>query len=480
VRIVRWLAPAATTAAIAVAAAACAFLSEAEQCGSDSDCGKYNAVCDTVQSICVARGGPGDDATSGADGAPPVPGPPGEGGPIDPKCNASPKEVASATAGLPPGGDGGVQVSGSLALGCEKDWTLDNHLVVGANATLTIAAGTTIRAKKGTGAAIIVLPGGKILAQGQKDAPVVLTSDDPAPRAGDWRGVFVLGNAPRVGTNPFDGDPLLSYGGTAANDASGTLEFVRIEYAQSGLVLGGVGTGTKIDSVQVRQTNDNCFVFTGGTVDARHLVCQQALDEQFEIALGYRGKLQFLFGQRVAPGDAHHAILVDGQDTAPVIYNATLCGQPEQPSLQGHGLVFRNNAKIDVNDVIITGWLSGLDAQSANLGAPILLRSSILFGNNANPAFTEDDAGAGQQLNDDNGFDEVELFRTGGNVDTNPNLVDCHNALAPKPWPKTALATGARVPPDDGFFDKNAAYIGAFRDENDAWMTGAWVRFAGD
>ncbi|MBX3221956.1 MAG: hypothetical protein KF795_15675 [Labilithrix sp.] len=461
----------------AVAAGACALLDDPQQCATDGDCARFDAVCDTAQAICIPRGGADGGGPTQDDGAAPAVDAGEDAPPLDPRCDISPKPVASATTGLP-AVDGGAQVASTLTLGCDKDWTLDGHLVVPANTTLTIAAGTTIRAKKGTNAAIVVLPGGRIVAEGQRNAPIVLTVDDAAPAPGDWRGVFVLGSAPRNGNAPYQGDPLLAYGGANADDDSGALTFVRIEYAQNGVVFGGVGKKTKIDSVQVRRSNDNCFVFNGGAVDAKHLVCQFVADEQFELQEGYSGRLQFIFGQKSPPGDGHHGLLVDGANTFPVIYNATLCGQAGAANVLGYGMLVRNGTRLDANDLVVTGWFSGLDT-TGNLGTPLLLRSSVFFGNTLNPVVDED-GGAGPAADDDNGFSELDLFADGGNRDTDPNLVDCHDPTAPKPWPGVALTAGARTPPNDGFFDTSATFIGAFKDANDAWMTGAWVRFGAD
>ena len=45
-----------------------------------------------------------------------------------------------------------------------------------------------------------------------------------------------------------------------------------------------------------------------------------------------------------------------------------------------------------------------------------------------------------------------------------------------KTTPAAALTVGARTPPNDGFFDTTAAYVGAFRDGTDDWLSG-WARF---
>ena len=60
--------------------------------------------------------------------------------------------------------------------------------------------------------------------------------------------------------------------------------------------------------------------------------------------------------------------------------------------------------------------------------------------------------------------------------DYNPYLVACHDSKNPQPWPNAPLTAGARTPPNDGFFDTAANYIGAFKDANDSWMAG-WTRF---
>lgn len=469
-------------AVIGATAGACALLDEPSQCATDGDCVRFNAVCDVRNAVCVDRasvdggannpgdegGGPGP-ADAADDSSPPLP----------PDCTVIPKPVANATTGLPtgPAVDGGVsaQVTANHMLGCDKDWLLDQHLVVGNGATLTIQPGTIIRAKKGSNAAIVVMPGGKIVAQGQRNGPIVFTVDDVAPRAGDWRGIFILGRAPRNGNNPYRGDPLLMYGGADAMDNSGSLRFVRVEYANDGVFLGGVGKMTEVESVQVRHSNDNCFVMNGGSFNAKHLICQQTFDEMFELQEGYTGHLQFVFGQKVSPGAEHNGMLIDGANTSPVISNVTLCGQNNAQNVGGHGLVFRNGSRLDMANSIIMGWLSGIDVQ-ANPGAgPFLVRSTISFGNALNPT-SDEDGGAAPFNDDDNGFDELGFFLDGGgnNRDNNPNVMDCHNANDPKPWPQNMI--NGRAPMNDGFFDVTATYVGAFKDANDNWLAG-WTKF---
>ncbi len=457
----------------------CADLFEtATQCTTDRECEKFDGVCDTAQGVCAPRGslsndggGSGGDTstTTGNDSAT-------DDVIIPDKCNVSPKPVGTIGTKVDAGR---AEITGAVTLGCDKDWTLDALVFVRAGATLTIEAGTTIKAKKGAGAGIVVSTGGKIIANGQRDLPIVLTSDAATPGPGDWRGVFVLGLAPPSGQAPFNDDPDLPWGGANASDSSGAISFTRIEYSESGLTLSGVGNQTKVDFVQVRKSRDNCFFFNGGTADVKHLVCQSSGDDQFEWSTAAQGRAQFLFGQKPAPPpvDGSHGLLIDNSN--PRIFNATICG--DSPTPLGYGLLFRDGATLDINGAIFSGWFVGLDA-TGNVPTPGAIRSSIAFGNATNPAYAEDPAETDPDsplFDDDNGLDELALWNdaASANAETDPKLVKCLDATNPQPWPAAALTTNAPAPPADGFFDANAKYIGAFRDANDGWMKGAWVRF---
>ncbi|MBI5913796.1 MAG: cell shape-determining protein MreB, partial [Bacteroidetes bacterium] len=128
--------------------------------------------------------------------------------------------------------------------------------------TLTIEPGTVIR---GEAAALIVQRGAKLMAEGTPTQPIVFTSNKPAGQRapGDWGGIVLLGKAPinvPAGEATVEGGCSEAlYGGTDAADNSGTLRYVRIEFAGipfqpnnelNSLTLGGVGSGTTIEHVQ--------------------------------------------------------------------------------------------------------------------------------------------------------------------------------------------------------------------------------------
>ncbi|MEK6650180.1 MAG: hypothetical protein AABY75_04335, partial [Bacteroidota bacterium] len=75
-------------------------------------------------------------------------------------------------------------------------YVLTGIYIVDSTYTLTIPSGTTIMGD--TVATLFIARGGKIMADGTKDEPIVMTSRRPAGQraAGDWGGVIILGSAP--------------------------------------------------------------------------------------------------------------------------------------------------------------------------------------------------------------------------------------------------------------------------------------------
>lgn len=184
-------------------------------------------------------------------------------------------------------------------------YLLKGWVYVTSGATLTIEPGTVIKGDKDTKAALIVERGGKIIAQGTKDLPIVFTSAQPAGsrKPGDWGGVIICGNASNNKNEMIiEGGPRSKHGGDNDADNSGVLSYVRIEFAGypfkadqeiNGLTLGSVGNGTKIDHIQVSYSNDDSFEWFGGTVNAKYLISYHGWDDDFDTDSGFRGKIQF-------------------------------------------------------------------------------------------------------------------------------------------------------------------------------------------
>ncbi len=429
--------------------------------------------------------------------------------------SASTTSGSGASGGSGEGGAGGdtgtravEKLKGSIGedttLSAKNDYLLQGNVFVEPGVTLTIEPGTKIMGEKASTATLVVKPGARIDARGTADKPIVFTSQgEKGDRAaGDWGGVILLGKAPvnvpggKAGVEGITGEGT-EYGGDDAEDNSGVLEYVRIEFSGillsennevNGLTLAGVGSGTKIDHVLVHHTLDDCFEFFGGTVNAKHLICAQNGDDGFDWDLGYKGKLQFLAVQQdpsVADdtngfeGDND----ADGTDNAPIseptIYNVTLCGKNKDVDKQQYGMLLRRATKAHIWNAIVTGFEAGVDLR--NNGTEVELASSIFFGNVVeNIAYDETDTDEANKANldfdDDGGVDEVAWFEAeASNSAVDPELTDCF-AASPDFLPKATLSENAATPPSDGFFDTKASYIGAFK-ADDTWATGAWVSY---
>ncbi|MBD3748133.1 MAG: hypothetical protein IE931_01445 [Sphingobacteriales bacterium] len=214
-----------------------------------------------------------------------------------------------------------VTVSGDIT--SNTTWTADkiyflNKIIYVTNgATLTIEPGTIIKGSKtaaGSGS-LVITRGAKINAVGTADKPIVFTSARPAGerKSQDWGGVVLLGKAPvNQGTdNSIEGistgNAEALFGGNDPHDNSGTMKYVRIEFAGvplspdneiNGLTFGGVGDGTTIDYVEVFLSGDDSYEWFGGTVNCKHLMAIGGLDDDFDTDFGYSGKVQFALAQR--------------------------------------------------------------------------------------------------------------------------------------------------------------------------------------
>lgn len=393
------------------------------------------------------------------------------------------------------------EIKTDTTLTSDKVWTLKHKVHIRAGATLTIEPCTTIVGDKGTLGTLIIDPGAKIMAEGGRDEPIVFTSQAPVGdrQAGDWGGVMVLGRAPinvpggKANIEGLNPTPDTQYGGDKPDDDSGILKYVRIEFSGillsqnnevNGLTFGGVGAKTQIEYVQVRNTLDDCFEFFGGTVNAKHLVCTTNQDDGFDWDFGYSGKLQFLVLQQdpTFPDDTNgfesdnDAMSTTNMPISnPTIYNATLVGHDADK--QQYGWLARRSTQGAVHNAIFTGFEACIDIRDAQ--TKVELKSSICFGNKIhNIAYPEVAGGMGALADDDGGVDEAAWFLDPArkNSEADPKLAAPFDMAAPDFRPQTTLTENAATPPNDGFFDATATYIGAFA-SGDTWMSGAWLSF---
>lgn len=171
--------------------------------------------------------------------------------------------------------------------------------------TLTIEPGVIIKGDKETKGTLIIERGGKIMAKGTPQLPIVFTSAMAAGsrKPGDWGGIIILGKAENnSGDMTIEGGVRSKHGGSDNNDNSGVLSYVRCEFAGveytenneiNGITFGSVGRGTIVNHVQVSYSGDDSFEWFGGAVNATHLVSLGCWDDDFDTDNGYSGKVQF-------------------------------------------------------------------------------------------------------------------------------------------------------------------------------------------
>ena len=216
-------------------------------------------------------------------------------------------------------------------------YEMAGKVVVKEGATLFIEAGTRVLARDGQGSvstALIIAQGGKIQAVGTSEAPIVFTSiydngtNLDESDQGLWGGIVVLGNAPiSADATPslIEGIPANvdygAYGGEDASDNSGILKYVSIRHAGTllgdgnelnGLTLGGVGSGTVIDNIEVVGNLDDGIEFFGGTVNASNLLVWAQGDDAFDIDQAYGGTISNFVN--VEGIDSDHALEIDGPE----------------------------------------------------------------------------------------------------------------------------------------------------------------------
>ncbi len=252
------------------------------------------------------------------------------------------------------GGTSAINLSGvyteDLTLDAANNYLITGPVLMASGTTLTIPAGMTVKAQPvGVNAYIAIQQGARINAVGTAANPIVFTSNASSPSSGDWGGIVMCGFAPINSTPDGSSDTStsevggLSYGGNSPSDNSGSLQYVRIEYAGgaidgnaelNGLSLYAIGSGTVVDYIQIYEGSDDGVEFFGGTVNVSHLVVVNSEDDSVDWTEGYTGNLTDVYIQHGASHDK--AFECDGYNTdfsneggyfsAPNVTNVTIVG----------------------------------------------------------------------------------------------------------------------------------------------------------
>ncbi len=423
------------------------------------------------------------------------------------------------------GGTGTVTISGD-EITQDTIWEaacdyLLTQLTFVVNSELTIEPGTVIKGQPR--AALLITTSGSINAVGTREMPIVFTSNNPdgSQSPGDWAGVVLLGLAelswgdepcgdetePRVTcTGQIEGisgdEPRAEYGGTNDAHDCGTMNYVRIEFAgfdlQDGdelnsLTLGGCGSQTELDYIQVHRGLDDGVEWFGGTASIAHVVASGMGDDGLDWDRGWRGNIDNAIVHHFASNTSSpNGIEADnngegdnnvGPRSDPNVSNVTIIGDGDP---LGWGVVTRVGTWGILDGLVVTGFgAGGYDmrngAWSVTGGWPdgIAVNNSCFWSNNDND-FPEDvgcaldpptsdcndpkDASAPMSTADFFSENTLLVEAARNNFQANPGIGDV-----------TTACTGMMPPPAYGLTNGDCA--GAFgAPGGDDWTTG-WTSF---
>ena len=294
------------------------------------------------------------------------------------------------------------QITEDKTLTNDEIWELEGRVTVTAGNTLTIEAGTIIKAFAGSGAnasALIIARGAKIMANGTTDNPIVFTSAADNIQLGQsfggnltendrglWGGLLVLGYAAisvegNASETQIEGIPARDtnglYGGNDNSDNSGEINYVSIRHGGAeigegneinGLTLGGVGSGTSIANVEVVANVDDGIELFGGSVDVSNALVWAQGDDGLDIDQAYSGTVS---NSVVVLGDiSDHAMEIDGPEGALegsfTLNNITLIGNSSTEN--GEYADYRSNAMGISNNVFARGFKESSDVELDNDG----------------------------------------------------------------------------------------------------------------
>jgi hypothetical protein len=225
-----------------------------------------------------------------------------------------------------------------------KTYILEGRITVTEGVVLTIQPGVIVKGREGSGSnatALLIARGGKLIAEGTATSPIIFTSvadqilpgeiasPNLAPTLnGLWGGLIVLGKAPISASAEavqIEGIPASDlnglYGGTDPLDNSGSLKYISLRHGGSnigegneinGITLGGVGSGTVIENVEVVANQDDGIEWFGGTVNVTNALVWNPGDDGVDTDQAWAGTLDNFIV--IAGTDTDHSMEIDGPE----------------------------------------------------------------------------------------------------------------------------------------------------------------------
>jgi hypothetical protein len=392
--------------------------------------------------------------------------------------------------------------------------------------TLTVQAGTTIYGRGGTPPSMLVIKrNADIVANGTAALPIVFTSAQPVgSRApGDWGGIVINGwaqvNEGTAASPPQGEGNTGPYGGFSSNgtldntDNSGTLRYVRVEYAGhvftstdelNGIAFQGVGSGTTVEYIQLHQASDDGIEFFGGTVNVKYCLVTGAQDDSLDWTFGYSGKIQFVVIQQYA-GGADNGMECDNNGSAnnnlprssPILSNVSIIGPAGPTAAGGRGMLLRAGTGAKLWNFIITDAQgAGLDIDNQptydnaysdapttynTLSGNLFLQNSIFYNNPSDFDSDSDTIATGSATGLESTFNgHVGAQLAAGNILTSTAQLQANatNQTTPDFRAVTgtvALTTGWQDPDSTDAFWVTVTFIGAMDDTSGGNWANGWT-----
>ncbi|QJR80294.1 hypothetical protein CA267_005630 [Alteromonas pelagimontana] len=390
--------------------------------------------------------------------------------------------------------------SGTITLTNDRVWALDGAVFFGNDnadsVNIVVEEGTIIFGSSGNDY-MVVSRGSTIEAQGTAENPIIFTSypdvvgEEVMP--GQWGGLILLGNAPS-NQCPAEGDCALQiegaeegavFGGTDDADSSGSLRYVVMKYSGfeispdnelQGLTMGGVGSGTTVDYLQVHASSDDGVEFFGGSPNLKHMVLTSNQDDSVDWDNGFTGKMQYVFVQHAPDdSDANRGIEADNDGSAPdnspqsnpMIANMTIIGNNFDGDDDSEGVYLREGTGAQIYNMVVSGpsgmgeclEVENVTESQANLqDGTITIQNSVMACAN------------GENFVSDEGAVDLEDWF----LNTMENNQISESVMLNSDGTPTAgsplLGAGTDASQVDGFFEAND-FIGALDGTND-WRQG--------
>ena len=302
------------------------------------------------------------------------------------------------------GGDETTNEVVSGAITANATWTADkiyelaSKVVVEDGITLTIEAGTIIKGRTGIGSlatGLIIARGGKLMAEGTAAKPIIFTSIEDNIKVGEligsnltsedvekWGGLIILGKAPISAENgdtesQIEGIPASdafgAYGGTVADDNSGKLKYISVRHGGAligdsneinGITLGGVGSGTTMDFIEVFATLDDGIEFFGGTVNVSNLLISYQQDDGIDMDQNYAGTVTNFVVQH-GGNSTDKGLEIDGPEGITYTDGMFTLKNGSVMSVgganAGNPADLKSNAQGIVENVVFSGYVAGDD-----------------------------------------------------------------------------------------------------------------------